>query len=576
MKNNEEFSNYLQGFSHAAENVHTVAVVVRDISFAAAVGIAVVIAAPAVFTAVGSGVASMGVTGTAATTLTYGGTALSMDALGASIEGTGQAAGALLGQGVGFLDDLLVAGKTASQAVSRFDWGQIGAEGWEGMKRGFVDGVLAYVAMGFDKVLARGTGVALARVLGQEGASTLAKILRMALTRAISGGATGAAIGAIDAGIKASIDGKNFGEVVAAMESGFKLGGLTGAVLGAGGGVFEARAKARLTAEIAELSELLVKNPKEFARRYQALVNGLTKEQRAAWQTEMQGRRFVDRQHYGPAADAYQSGASGVPPEHRYGALEFKDWQEAAAMLDAHAQSGAPLSQAEVEAAHEAAAGHLKAQAGQPRGPGQDVIGAGGLGADDWFSALSPEQLAILETNPHIKLAMRGASDGALTAEQAAARYQTAVIVYPDGAAVQGKLEAFFTWYNNAARTMNPTEFAAAAQRELVSIHPFLDGNGRVTRLVMDHALQSKGFPPALLQEPGLDYMVSEAAWSAEVRRGVVEAYQTTLRHVDLFNAVLRSGDLSHAAVVWSTILGLTHHPEALTQWLYNDDAVCR
>jgi prophage maintenance system killer protein len=576
MQNNEEFSKYLQGFAHAAENVHTVAVVVRDISFAAAVGIAIVVAAPVVFTAVGTGVASMGVTGTAATALTYGGTALSMGALGASMEGSGQAVGTLLGQGTLFLEDLLVAGKTGSQAVSRFDWGQIGAEGWQGMKRGFVDGVLGYVAMGFDKVLAKGTSVALTRVLGQEGASTLTKILRMALTRAISGGATGAAIGALDAGIKASIDGKSFGEVVTAMENGFKLGGLTGTVLGAGGSVFEARTKVRLTAEIAELSELLVKNPKEFARRYQTLVNGLTPEQRAAWQTEMQGRRFVDRQHYEPAAEAYQSGVSPVPPQHRYGAVEFKDWREAAAMLDAHAQSGAPLSQAEVEAAHKAAAGHLNAQAGQPRGPNQNVIGAGGVGVEGVFSTLSLEQLAILETNPHIKLAWRGVSDGALTAEQAAARYETAVIAYPDGAAVQGKLDVFFTWYNDAAKKMNPTELAAAAQRELVSIHPFLDGNGRVSRLVMDHALQSKGLPPALLHEPGLDYMVSEAAWSAEVRRGIVEAYQSTLRHVDLFNVVLRSGDLVRTSVVWSTILGLTNNREALTRWLYNDDAVCR
>jgi hypothetical protein len=47
-------------------------------------------------------------------------------------------------------------------------------------------------------------------------------------------------------------------------------------------------------------------------------------------------------------------------------------------------------------------------------------------------------------------------------------------------------------------------------------------------------------------------------------------------RRVDRFNTVLRSGDLSRASVVWSTILGLTHDPDALTRWLYNDDAVCR
>ncbi|MEV0643624.1 Fic family protein [Phytomonospora sp. NPDC050363] len=572
----DEFSHYLRGFSQSAEGVHTTAVIVRDVSFAAAVSIAVVLAAPAV--AAGATVASgyVGLTGTAATVATYGGTALTMGAMGAGIEGAGQALPVAVMEGVGLLNDLVVEGRTWNDAAARFDWGAIGDNGWEGMKRGFVDGLLAYAGLGFDRVLARGTSVMLSRILGQAGAGTLAQVLRMALTRAIGGGASGAVIGALDAGIKSAIEGKSLAEVQAAMEQGFIIGGLAGVVLGGAGGAFEGRTKARLAAEISELQSLLVSNPEEFARRYRTLVEGLTPEQRLAWDTEMQGRRFVDREHYGPAADAFDSGASTVPPAHRYGEPHFRDWQEAAAMLDDHARTGRPLTQAEVEAAHAAAARDLTSEAGSVRGPGVDVFAGGGRGFRGAFSALSPEQIAILERNPHIQLALRGMDNASFTAEEIAARMESAIIAYPEGALVQSKLDDFFRWYTEASATMGPTEFAAAAQRELVSIHPFVDGNGRITRLVMDHALQTRGLPPSLLDNPNLDYMISEAAWTAEVRRGVVESYQTTLRHVDLFNAAIRSGELARAGVMWGSILGLTGHPAVLTQWLYNDDPVCR
>lgn len=578
IKTREDFSNYLHGFTHAAENVETVAVVVRDISFAAAVAIAVVLAAPVVAASVGAAATGAGLTGTAATAATYTGTAAAMGGLGAYIEGTGRTMGALLGEGTLMLDDLLVVGKSASASIERFDWGTIGAEGWDGMKKGFVDGVLAYISMGFDNALAKGTTVAMTRVLGQEGASTLAKVLRMALSRAISGGASGAAIGALDGGIKAAIDGKSTAEVEAAMENGFKVGGLMGAVLGGGGGAFEGRTKARLTAEIADLQELLVSNPEEFAHRYKILVDGLTPQQRAAWETEMQGRRFVDRKHYEPAADAHTSGASPKPPEHRYGEVHYKNWQEAAAMLDEHAKTGKPLTQAEVEAAHEAAGRDLTDTAGQPRDANSPQIQGGGtVGIERAWSVLSPEQQAVLRQNPHIKLTMENLANGHLTPQQQAAGFNTAVIEYPEGAAVQGKLDEFFGWYNSAeTQAMNPLQRSAAAQQKFISIHPFMDGNGRISRLVMDHALQSKSLPPALLDNPNLDYMVSEAAWTAEVRRGVVESYQTTLRHVDLWNAVIQSGNLVRAATVWGTILGLTSDPNALIRWVYNDDAVCR
>jgi Fic family protein len=44
-----------------------------------------------------------------------------------------------------------------------------------------------------------------------------------------------------------------------------------------------------------------------------------------------------------------------------------------------------------------------------------------------------------------------------------------------------------------------PVELAAVAHHRLVSIHPFLDGNGRTARLVMNLVLLRAGYPPAII-----------------------------------------------------------------------------
>ena len=45
----------------------------------------------------------------------------------------------------------------------------------------------------------------------------------------------------------------------------------------------------------------------------------------------------------------------------------------------------------------------------------------------------------------------------------------------------------------------HPVEFAAIIHEELVTIHPFIDGNGRVARLIMNLALLQAGYPLAII-----------------------------------------------------------------------------
>jgi fido (protein-threonine AMPylation protein) len=65
---------------------------------------------------------------------------------------------------------------------------------------------------------------------------------------------------------------------------------------------------------------------------------------------------------------------------------------------------------------------------------------------------------------------------------------------------------------------------AADFQRELVSIHPFRDGNGRISRLTMDYVLVSKGLPPPHIENTVFDLTASPDVWRLEVKKGIYNA----------------------------------------------------
>src|SRR5215207_4131213 len=54
-------------------------------------------------------------------------------------------------------------------------------------------------------------------------------------------------------------------------------------------------------------------------------------------------------------------------------------------------------------------------------------------------------------------------------------------------------------WLKDAEKETHPVELAALAHHRLTEIHPFIDGNGRTARLVMNLILFRHGFPPAVL-----------------------------------------------------------------------------
>lgn len=56
-------------------------------------------------------------------------------------------------------------------------------------------------------------------------------------------------------------------------------------------------------------------------------------------------------------------------------------------------------------------------------------------------------------------------------------------------------LNEFFKWYNKNREKIHPVELAALVHLKFVTIHPFGDGNGRTSRLLMNFVLHKHDFP---------------------------------------------------------------------------------
>jgi Fic family protein len=66
---------------------------------------------------------------------------------------------------------------------------------------------------------------------------------------------------------------------------------------------------------------------------------------------------------------------------------------------------------------------------------------------------------------------------------------------------VPDKMAEFIIDLHKIAKTDHPIVIAAFAHLRLVSIHPFVDGNDRASRLLMNLVLGQTGYPPAIIQK---------------------------------------------------------------------------
>ena len=79
-------------------------------------------------------------------------------------------------------------------------------------------------------------------------------------------------------------------------------------------------------------------------------------------------------------------------------------------------------------------------------------------------------------------------------------RISGAMVVLPNPRKVPDLMQAFAEWLARE-QGLHPVALAAEAHYRLVTIHPFVDGNGRSARLLMNMILLMSGYPPAIIRK---------------------------------------------------------------------------
>lgn len=71
--------------------------------------------------------------------------------------------------------------------------------------------------------------------------------------------------------------------------------------------------------------------------------------------------------------------------------------------------------------------------------------------------------------------------------------------IFPHPDELEGQMVDLEDWIVNERSKYHPVTFAALLHLKFVSIHPFIDGNGRVSRLIMNLALIQDGYQLAII-----------------------------------------------------------------------------
>ncbi|MBU3924425.1 Fic family protein [Patescibacteria group bacterium] len=69
----------------------------------------------------------------------------------------------------------------------------------------------------------------------------------------------------------------------------------------------------------------------------------------------------------------------------------------------------------------------------------------------------------------------------------------------PTAKEVSGLMKEFIKWYSDNKIKIDLLELVALIHHKFVKIHPFIDGNGRIARLLVNLILSKNGYPPIII-----------------------------------------------------------------------------
>lgn len=112
-----------------------------------------------------------------------------------------------------------------------------------------------------------------------------------------------------------------------------------------------------------------------------------------------------------------------------------------------------------------------------------------------------------------------------------AVRLKGSETILPNPLKVPELMDEFVKWLQGN-NTDHPVKIAIDAHFKLVSIHPFVDGNGRTARLLMNLLLMQAGFPPAIIGKEDRSIYINSLE-KGQMKDDVIEYYMLMLEAVD-------------------------------------------
>jgi len=113
----------------------------------------------------------------------------------------------------------------------------------------------------------------------------------------------------------------------------------------------------------------------------------------------------------------------------------------------------------------------------------------------------------------------------------------------PDPAEVPGLMNELIKDFKKQEEKLHPIELAALIHHKLVNIHPFFDGNGRTSRLVMNIILMRKGYPLTIILKNDRQryYRMLEQADKGNMNEYARFIAQSVERSLDIYLKVIPS-----------------------------------
>jgi Fic family protein len=91
--------------------------------------------------------------------------------------------------------------------------------------------------------------------------------------------------------------------------------------------------------------------------------------------------------------------------------------------------------------------------------------------------------------------------------------------IFCDPLLIADEMDSFFNWLFTE-KNGHPLIVAAEAHTKFVSIHPFIDGNGRTARLLMNLILLQNGYVPAVIKNKDrVNYLDAIEIWQNKNER---------------------------------------------------------